>query len=117
MSKFIPDPQIQSLKAMRAGDIAFANGGNPVVGVAPLAFAQPIVNIPVTPPAPPPTLEAVVSPAGETPAGPTVAPTTRTSDDAAISVLMGGVTDALEALAGTPNETPTVGVAFGTSVV
>lgn len=119
MSKFLPDPQIQSLKAMRAGDIAFGNGGNPVVGVLPLATAQPIVNIPIAPPAPPPTLEVVVSPPGETPAGPTVAPTFTLSVDAAMSVNLGGgdVVNSLEALAGTPSETPTVGVAFGTSVV
>jgi hypothetical protein len=43
MSKFAIDPQVQSLRAMRAGDIAIALP-TPVVlavGVAPVAFAQP----------------------------------------------------------------------------
>lgn len=101
---------------MRAGDIAFANGGNPAVGVAPLAFAQPIVVIPIAPPAPPPTLEALAGMPSEN-AGPVgVVPTTLLSVDAAIAVNPGAV-DSLEVLAGTPNETPTVGVGFGTSVV
>jgi hypothetical protein len=114
MSKFIPDPQIQSLKAMRAGDIAFA-AQTPLLGVAPVATAQPIVNIPIAPPAPPPTLEALAGIPTEAPVL-SVAFFETLSVDAAISVNPGTV-DSLETLSGTPSETPTVGVAFGTSVV
>jgi len=116
MSKFLPDPQIQSLKAMRAGDIAFGQGGTVLVGVSPVATAQPIVNIPIAPPAPPPTLETLAGTPSEN-AGPVgVVPTTLLSTDAAISISPTAA-ESLETLAGTPSESPTVGVAFGTSVV
>lgn len=114
MSKFLPDPQIQSLKAMRAGDIAIGNGGTITVGVAPVAVAQPIVNIPIAPTTSN-SLETLAGTPSETPVV-SVVPTTLLSQDTTISVTPTTV-ESVETLAGTPTETPTVGVAFGTSVV
>jgi hypothetical protein len=115
MSKFLPDPQIQSLRAMRAGDIAFASGGIVTVGVAHQAIAQPIVNQPTAPPAPVQTLEPVVALASENPlVG--VVDTTTLSQDALESINVAAVAS-LEALSGTPSETPVIGVATGTTVI
>lgn len=115
MSKFLPDPQIQSLKAMRAGDIAIGNGGTKTVGVSAVATPQPIVNIPIAPPAPTSALVSLAGTPTETPVlG--VATATALSQDTTISVNPTTV-ESLETLAGMPTETPTIGVAFGTSVV
>lgn len=115
MSKFLPDPQIQSLRAMRAGDIAFGNGGTKTIGVVPVATAQPIVNIPIAPPAPTLTTPALAGTPTETPVV-GVATATTLSQDTTISVNPTTV-ESLETLAGMPTETPTIGVSFGTSVV
>ena len=116
MSKFLPDPQIQSLRAMRAGDIAF---GQPpaipqVVGVVAFATAQPIVNIPVNPVAvpsvaPTPPIEAQSPVVGE-------AFNTTLSQDAAISVNAIAV-PTIPAITSMPSESPVVGVATSTSVM
>ena len=115
MSKFLPDPQIQSLKAMRAGDIAIGNGGTKTVAVSAVATAQPIVTINIAPPAP---VNALVSLAGTPTETPVlgVATATALSQDTTISVNVVAI-ESLETLAGTPAEAPTIGVAFGTSVV
>lgn len=117
MSKFIPDPQIQSLRAMRAGDIAFAlpAPATMLIGKQSLATPQPIVFQSVVPPAPVDALVAVAGPFNES-------PVVGVADDFTLSVdVFQSVslltTNALEAIAGTPNESPVVGVAFGTSVV
>lgn len=116
MSKFLPDPQIQSLRAMRAGDIAF---GQPpsvpqVVGVTAVAQAQPIIN----------QSESLVAVPSQGPvsgpfnASPVVGEATNTtlSQNSAISVNLAAVS-ATQPLDGTPSETPVVGVATATSVI
>lgn len=117
MSKFLPDPQIQSLKAMRAGDIAFGQGSpTPItVGVQHTATPQPVVNQSITPP---PAVPSTVALSGTPSESPTVgvAFAQTLSQDAAQSVSVTAV-ESTEALSGTPSESPVVGVAFGTSVV
>jgi hypothetical protein len=115
MSKFLPDPQVQSLRAMRKGDIAFASGGTVTIGKQSSASVQPLVQKSIIVPA---AILAIIALSG-TPAGaPTIGVATQTilsvNTAIAISLL---TTNALEALSGTPSETPTVGVAFATSVV
>ena len=114
MSKFIPDPQIQSLVPMRAGDIAFASGGVITVGKQSTAIPQPIVQMPKSLAAVD-TLEAVAGPINESPLVGNVFATTLSVDTLQSKSL--GTTDALEALSGTPSESPVVGVGTGTSVV
>lgn len=117
MSKFIPDPQIQSLKAMRAGDIAFAlpSPATMTIGKQSTATAQPITLKSITPP---PAVPAVNSPVATPSESPVVGEAFQTilSQDALQSISL-TITNALETLAGTPSESPTVGVAFSTSVV
>ncbi|MGE5663132.1 MAG: hypothetical protein ACM31I_02240 [Deltaproteobacteria bacterium] len=114
MSKFIPDPQIQSLAPMRAGDIAFAQGGVMTIGKQSVATAQPIVNQSKSL-ASVESLGAVSGPFNESPViG--VADDFTLSVDALQSKSL-GTTNALEALAGIFNETPVIGVGTGTSVV
>ena len=116
MSKFLPDPQIQSLRAMRAGDIAF---GQPpsvpqVIGVSAVAQAQPIISQSVSPVAVP--SQGPVS--GPFNASPVVGEATATtlSDNTAMSVSLTAV-PTTPALSGTPSETPVVGVGTATSVI
>lgn len=113
MSKFIPDPQIQSLRPMRAGDIAFANGGTITIGKQSVAIPQPIVTQSKSLTTVPST-EAI---AGTPSESPMIGEATGTllSQDTAISVNV-GTTNALETLSGTPSESPTVGVGTSTSV-
>lgn len=116
MSRFIADPQIQSLRAMRAGDIAIALP-TPVastVGVVSVATAQPIVTMPET---------AVAVPSDVALSGtPSEAPTQgaafsfTTTDDVFVAASFLSA-NSLEALSGTPNESPVVGVGTATSVV
>jgi hypothetical protein len=114
MSKFIPDPQIQSLRPMRAGDIAFANGGTMTIGKASSAVRSPEGLKSVSLAAVPGT-EAVVGPFNESPlVG--VADMTDLSQDALQSKSL-STTNALEAVSGPFNESPTVGVGKATSVV
>lgn len=115
MSKFIPDPQIQSLVPMRAGDIAFANGGTVTIGKQSVAITQPIVTQAPSLPAAVPALEAVSGPFNESPVVSVVDATTLSVNEAASVSL--GTTNALETLSGSPSETPVVGVATGTSVI
>lgn len=116
MSKFLPDPQIQSLKAMRAGDIAFANGGVATVGVQHIAFPQPTAqeSIILTPAVP--SFETLAGMPTEAPVvGSAFAPTL--SQDALQSITVPAAVPALETLAGMPTEAPVIGVATGTSVI
>lgn len=118
MSKFLPDPQIQSLRAMRAGDIAFGLPTPSVhtVGVAHAASPQPIITKSITPPAAVPALQALDGTPSET-AGPIgVAFLTNLSENQGQSVVL-GTTEAIETLAGTPSESPVVGVGTSTSVI
>lgn len=117
MSKFIPDPQIQSLRAMRAGDIAIANPSPLVmtIGKSSVAFVQPLIQLSrVVPPAVP----SLVALSGTPSESPVISRsfTTTLTQNVFKSVSVSAV-NALEALAGTPSEAPTVGVAFTTSVI
>lgn len=114
MSKVLPDPQLQSLKAMRAGDIAFAQGGTLNIGVQKTVFAQPLVTIPETAVAVP-SLGPVATPAGESPVvGKAFADTL--SQDALVSVSL-LTTNSLVTPDVPATESPTIGVALSTSVV
>lgn len=114
MSKFLPDPQIQSLQAMRRGDIAMPANPTKTVGVAAQALAQPIVTIAVAPVATP-GQGPVSGPFNENPVvGAAFAETL--SADAAIAVAPTAV-PATPAITSMPSENPVVGVATATSVI
>jgi hypothetical protein len=116
MSKVLPDPQIQSLRAMRAGDIAIALP-TPVVstvGVLPVATAQPIVTMPETAVAVPSDVVLSGTPSETAGVGSAFANTLSQDPAASESFL---TANSLEALSGTPNESPVVGVGTATSVV
>jgi hypothetical protein len=117
MSKFLPDPQIQSLKAMRAGDIAIGlpTPQTAVIGVAHTATPQPIVTQAISPPAAVPSTEALAGTPSESPVVSSAFATTLSVNANQSKSLT--TTEALEALSGTPSESPVVGVATGTSVV
>jgi len=117
MSKFVPDPQIQSLKAMRAGDIAFGQASPiiSVIGVAHSATPQPVINKSISPPAAVPSTEPLSGTPSESPVV-SSAITTTLSQNANQSKSVVAV-ESLETLSGTPSESPVVGVAVGTSVV
>lgn len=118
MSRISPDPQIVSLRAMRAGDIAFAVNGAPgpvTVGVSPLATAQPIVGTPIPTPVATPSQSGPDAAPAETPT-PTVSFSETTSQDPTKSFSV-AATESQETLAGTPSETSVVTVGKGTSVV
>lgn len=120
MSRISPDPQIVSLRAMRAGDIAFAVNGAPgpvTVGVSPIATAQPIVGTAIPTPVATPSQSGPDAAPAETPTPPTVSFSETTSQDPTTSVSVPAATESQEALAGTPSETPVVTVGKGTSVV
>lgn len=117
MSKFLPDPQVQSLRAMRAGDIAIALP-TPIVmtiGTQAVADPQPVVTVPITFAPAVPALQALSGTPSESPTvGSAFA--TLLSQNALQSKSVAAV-QSLEALSGTPSESPTVGVATGTSVI
>jgi hypothetical protein len=117
MSKFLPDPQIQSLRAMRAGDIAIAlpTPQTMTIGTQAVASPQPVINKSITVAPAVPALQALSGTPSESPViG--VVPSTLTSQNAnqSISVV---AAESLETLSGTPSESPVVGVATGTLVV
>jgi hypothetical protein len=116
MSKFLPDPQIQSLRAMRAGDIAFANGGTVSIGKQHIAFPQPTALESIAMPAAVPALETVAGMPSEAPVIGNAFATTL-SQDALESIALPAAVEALETLAGMPTEAPVIGVATGTSVI
>jgi hypothetical protein len=119
MSRISPDPQIVSLRAMRAGDIAFAVNGAPgsmTVVVSPLATAQPIVGMAIPTPVATPSQSGPDAAPAETPTQ-TVSFSETTSQDPTKSVSVPAATESQETLAGTPSETPVVTVGKGTSVV
>lgn len=115
MSKFLPDPQNQQLRAMRRGDIALADGGVKTIGVQPIAFAQPLVTKSIVVPA---AVESLVALSGMPTEAPIVSRAIQTflSFNANISINL-TTTNALEPLSGTPSEAPTIGVAFTTTVI
>ena len=114
MSKFLPDPQIQSLKAMRAGDIAFGQGGTLAVGKQSVAIAQPIINLNRSVTAVPGT-EPVSGPFNEAPViGEAIQ--TLLSVDVAQSVAPVAA-ESTVTVDGPFNESPVIGVAVGTSVI
>lgn len=117
MSKFLPDPQIQSLRAMRAGDIAFAQA-SPVamtVGTQATASPQPVITKSITVAPAVPALQALSGTPSESPVV-GVTPVTLTTQNSNQSVNVAAV-ESLETLSGTPSESPVVGVATGTLVV
>lgn len=117
MSKFLPDPQVQSLRAMRAGDIAIALPTPLImtIGTQATAQAQPVVTQSITVAPAVPALEALSGTPAESPTLSAVA-TTETTQDTDQSKSLVAV-ESLETLSGTPSESPTVGVATGTVVV
>jgi hypothetical protein len=119
MSKFLPDPQIQSLRAMRAGDISFALPTPLVstVGVQHLAFAQPTVNEPIVFPAPVPAIEPISGMPSEVGGPIGVVAATTLSEDVLQSSPFPDPVAALETLAGMPSESPVIGVGTSTSVI
>lgn len=119
MSKFLPDPQVQSLRAMRAGDISFALPTPLVstIGVDFVAFAQPTTQESITFPAPVPAIEPLSGMPSEVGGPIVVVPTTTLSEDALESINFPAAVPALETLAGMPSESPVIGVGFSTSVI
>lgn len=119
MSKFLPDPQIQSLRAMRAGDIAFALPTPLVstVGVQHVAFAQPTVNESITFANPVPAFETLAGMPSEVGGPIGVVAATNLSNDVLQSSPFPNPVAALETLAGMPSESPVIGVAHSTSVI
>lgn len=117
MSKFLPDPQIQSLRAMRAGDIAFAVGSPAVMslGKSSFAFPQPITLKSITVGPAVPTVGSPVATPSESPVV-TRAFQTILSQDALQSKSLVAVAS-LETLTAMPSESPVVGVGFSTSVI
>ena len=116
MSKILPDPQIQQLKAARAGVIAIALP-TPVVatiGKTSIAFAQPLVQL-TRSLTTVPSLQAIAGTPSESPVT-SDSFTTKLTQNVFQSVSL-VVVESLETLAGTPSESPTVGVAFTTSVI
>lgn len=116
MSSFSVDPQIQQLRAARAGDIAFAS---PSPAVHTIGKAHRVIaNVPLSGTA---LLTAVLSdePLSGMPsetAGPIVTafvtqPSADTFETASLAA-----TEALETLTGTLVESPVIGVGTGTSV-
>jgi len=117
MSKFVPDPCIQQMRAARAGDIAIALPSPLIstVGVQHTATPQPVISQSISPPAAAPSLEALSGMPSESPTvGSAFATTLSTNANQSKSLT---TTEALETLAGIPSESPVVGVAHGTSVV
>lgn len=114
MSKFIPDPQIQSLKAMRAGDISMPTPVTMDVGVGNSATAQPIVQLSKSLG----TVESVGSPVATPSESPVMSRTfeTRLSVNTAQSKSLSTI-ESLVASSGSPSESPVVGVGFATSVI
>lgn len=117
MSKFLPDPQVQSLRAMRAGDIAIALPTPLImtIGTAHAAQAQPVINQAITVAPAVPTTPALSGTPSESPTLSAVAATELSQDTSQSKSLV--AIESLETLSGTPSESPTVGVATGTVVV
>lgn len=113
MSKFIPDPQIQSLKAMRAGDIAMPTPTTLTIGKVSQAVLNPTAGVSVSMTA----AESTVALTATLPESPTIgiADTTTVSLDATESISMSAV-DTTVSVA-TTNENLTIGVATSTSTV
>lgn len=113
MSKILPDPQIQTLRAARAGAIAFGDGGT----IAPTAAVGTTVDVTIEVPisaAAVPSTPALSGTPGESPAiG--VVDDTRINVEAAAALSVTAV-PSTPALSGTPAESPTIGVGIGTSV-
>lgn len=119
MSKFLPDPQIQSLRAMRAGDISFALPTPLVstIGVDHVAFSQPTVQQSISFPAPAPTIEPLSGMPSEVGGPIGVVAATNLSEDALQSATFPAAVPAIETLAGMPSESPVIGVGTSTSVI
>jgi hypothetical protein len=116
MSRMLPDPQIQSYRAMRAGAIAFGlpTPSTHVVGVVTLAYVQPIAAQAKSLGAADAVEALAGSPSESCPIG--QAFTTSIGIDAPASKSLVAV-DSVPALAGNPNESPGIGVSFTTNVV
>lgn len=118
MSKFLPDPQIQSLKAMRAGDIAFGLPSPAVVtiGKSNVAVAQPLVLKSITVVPAVPATQALDGTPSEIGGPIGVSFLTNTSQNLLQSISL-TTTESEETLAGTPSESPVIGVGKSTSVI
>lgn len=114
MSRYTVDPQIQQLRAMRLGDIAFS-GETVVVALSTLAAPSPYADKALSP-ATVDTRETLAGSPSETPAV-GVAFTRIVSANAPPENVSISAVDTRETLAGNPSESPTVGVGTGTSVV
>ncbi len=114
MSKALPDPQIQTIRAARAGAIAFGDAGTltpPTTVVQ--ANVDVVIAIPISAAAVP-TTPALSGTPGESPAiG--IVDDTRINVEAAAALSVTAVPTTV-ALSGTPAESPTIGVGVGTSV-
>lgn len=120
MSRVQPDPMIQQLRAMRAGDIAFARGqvAAILVGVAPVAAPLPVANISIPTPVATPTQNPPDATPSETTTPPVVAPTTLLSQDSTPSISLSAASESLVTIDG-PFDPGTISVTVGkgTSVV
>lgn len=113
MSKFIPDPQIQSLKAMRAGDISMPTPLTLTIGKVSAAVPNPTANESISATA----VDSTVALAGTFPESPTimVVDVTTVSLDANESFSLTAVETTVSVA--TTNENMTIGVATSTSTV
>ena len=119
MSRVIPDPMIQQLRAMRAGDIAFARGQIPpiLIGVVPVAAPLPVANLSVPTPVANPTQNGPDATANQIGGPVTVVPSTLNSQDSLISVNPSAVNSSVTVDGPFDPGTITVTVGKGTSVV
>jgi hypothetical protein len=120
MSRVLPDPQIQSLRAMRAGDIAFAlpNPAVMAVGVQSVALPLPTADVSIPTPAAVPSTPSLAGNPAEIGGPVGVAPATTLSQDAPISVTIPATVNTLVTVDG-PFDPGTITVTVGkaTSVV
>lgn len=114
MSKFTVHPQIQQLKAVAAGDIAFA-AQSATVGTSNVVATQPFIFLSRSAAAAESTVALTATPA-ETPVLPAGTFLVNLSHNTNQSASLTAV-DALVTLAATPAEAPTVGVGKAFQVV
>lgn len=114
MSRFTTPPQIQQLKAANAGIIAFADAGASAIGVVPVAFAAQFVGFNVSLFTTNALVASLLADAGTHALGvPSLFTEVFSQFNKAVSF---SIAQVLEALTGTPSESPSVGVATFTSV-
>ena len=117
MSRFQPDPQIQQLRAARAGIVALRQPAEVIeqtIGVGQAGVISPFGNKPIMPVSVPSVMALAGTPSSAPTVGHSFATTKSVNNSASISLVP---SNSLEALAGTPSETPVVVVAPTTSVI